>query len=79
MSCVHTYMLMFSHTFLYQLPMHLLIIVICFVTALLAKLQKEPPRYLNSFIIYILVTIIVEVVAWWYSIHNKRNLIFYNL
>lgn len=59
--------------------MHVLIIIICFITALLAKLQKDPPRYLNSFIIYILVTIIVEVVAWWYSIHNIRNLIFYNL
>jgi hypothetical protein len=79
MSCVHTYILVFSHAFLYPLPMHVLIIIICFVTALLAKLQKDPPRYLNSFIIYILVTIIVEVAAWWYSIHNKRNLIFYNL
>jgi hypothetical protein len=78
MSCAHTYMLVFSHASLYRLPMHVLIIIICFITALLAKLQKTPPRYLNSFIIYILVTIVVEVVAWWYSIHNKRNLIFYN-
>lgn len=77
MACIHTYILMSSHAF--PLPMHVLIIIICFVTALLAKLQKDPPQYLNSFIIYILVTIIVEVAAWWYSIHYKRNLIFYNL
>lgn len=78
MSFAHTYMLVFSHTSLYRLPMHVLIIIICFIIALLAKFQKDPPRYLNTFIVYILLTITVEVVAWWYSIHNKRNLIFYN-
>ncbi len=78
MSFVHTHMLLFSHTSLYRLPVAVLIMIICFITALLAKFQKDPPRYLNSFIIYILITIIVEVIAWWYSIHSKRNLIFYN-
>ncbi|SDG57353.1 hypothetical protein [Chitinophaga filiformis] len=58
--------------------MHVFIIIICFIIALLAKLQKNPPRYLNTFIIYILVTIAVEMMAWWYNIHNKHNLIFYN-
>ncbi|MCF6403801.1 hypothetical protein L3C95_12995 [Chitinophaga filiformis] len=58
--------------------MHVFIIIICFIIALLAKLQKNPPRYLNTFIIYILVTIAIEMMAWWYNIHNKHNLIFYN-
>src|SRR5687767_7372800 len=78
MSCAHTHILLFSQAFLYRLPIHVFIIIICFVIALLAKLQKNPPRYLNTFIIYILVTIAVEMTAWWYSVHNKRNLIFYN-
>lgn len=78
MSCAHTYMLLISKAFLYRLPMHMFVIIICFIIALLAKLQKNPPRYLNTFIVYILVTIAVEMGAWWYSIHNKRNLIIYN-
>ena len=78
MSCAHTHILLFSQAFLYRLPIHVFIIIICFVIALLAKLQKNPPRYLNTFIIYILVTIAVEMMAWWYAVHNKRNLIFYN-
>jgi hypothetical protein len=78
MSCAHTYTLLFSHTSLYKQPLHVLIIIICFIIALLAKLQKEPPKYLDTFIVYILLTISVEVVAWWYSIHNKRNLVFYS-
>jgi hypothetical protein len=78
MSCAHTYILSFSQAFLYRLPIHVFIIIICFIIALLAKLQKNPPRYLNTFIIYIMVTIAVEMMAWWYSYHNKRNLIIYN-
>lgn len=78
MSHVHTYILLISKAFIYRLPMHVFIIILCFLIALLAKLQKNPPRYLNTFILYILVTIAVEMVAWWFSIHNKRNLIIYN-
>jgi hypothetical protein len=78
MSCVHIYMLLISKAVLSRIPMHVFIIIICFVIALLAKLQKNPPRYLNTFIIYILVTIAVEMMAWWYNIHNKHNLMVYN-
>lgn len=78
MSCAHTYILMFSHTSLYRLPMHVVIIILCFIIALLSKLQKQPPGYLNSFILYILLTITTEIIAWWYSFHNKHNLTFYN-
>lgn len=78
MSCAHIYMLLISKAVLSRIPMHVFIIIICFTIALLAKLQKNPPRYLNTFIIYILVTIAIEMMAWWYNIHNRHNLIFYN-
>lgn len=68
----------FSTRSLYQIPVHVFIIILCFIMALASKLQKQQPRYLNSFILYILLTIILEVVAWWYSLHRRNNLAFYN-
>ncbi|MVT10723.1 hypothetical protein GO493_20800 [Chitinophaga sp. ysch24] len=63
---------------LYRLPIHVFIIILCLIIALLSKFQKNPPHYLNSFIIYIILTITIEMFAWWYSLHRKNNLIFYN-
>jgi len=54
-------------------------ILLCFIVALLAKLQKQPPGYINSFIIYIAVTFSVEIITYWYSFHNMNNVKIYNI
>lgn len=78
MSCALLNVLTLSHFSLYQQPVIVLTILLCFIVALLSKLQKQPPRYLNSFLVYIIVTISVEIITWWYSLHNMNNLKFYN-
>jgi hypothetical protein len=78
MSCALLNLLSLSHISLYKQPVIVMIILPCFIVALLAKFQKQPPRYLNSFIIYISVTIAVEIIAWWYSLHRINNLKYYN-
>ena len=78
MSCALLNVLTLSHFSLYQQPVIVMTISLCFIVALLAKLQKQPPSYLNSFIIYIMATISVEIINWWYSLHNMNNLKFYN-
>lgn len=77
-SSVDLHIFAFIHNSLYRIPVYVLICLLCFITALFSKLQKRPPHYVNTFILYILLTITVEVIGWWYSLHQKNNLIFYN-
>ena len=78
-SSVDLHMLAFFHQSLYRIPVYVLICILCFIIALFSKLQKHPPQYVNTFIIYISVTIIVEIIGWVYSVQKRNNLIFYNL
>lgn len=77
-SCVNLHLLGINIVSFYRLPIHVFIIILCFLIALLSKFQKHPPHYLNSFIIYIFLTITIEMIGWWYSLHKWNNLIFYN-
>lgn len=78
MSCVLLNVLTLSHFSLYQKPLSVMPILLCFIVALLAKLQKHPPGYLNSFIGYITITFSVEIITYWYSLHNMNNVKIYN-
>ena len=77
-SSVDLHMLTFIHQSLYRIPVYVLLIILCFIIALLSKLQKHPPHYINTFIIYISITIILEIIAWFYSLQKRNNLIYYN-
>jgi hypothetical protein len=63
---------------LYRLPVYVIICILCLIIALFSKLQKHPPEYINTFIAYISITILVEIIGWFYSVHRANNLVFYN-
>ena len=71
-------MFKFINHSLYRLPVYVMICILCLIIALLSKLQKHPPHYINTFIIYISITIVVEIIGWFYSVQRENNLIFYN-
>ncbi|SEV96923.1 hypothetical protein SAMN05428988_0877 [Chitinophaga sp. YR573] len=77
-SCVSLHVLALAHNPLYRLPLHVVIYILCLIIALFSRIKNQRPHYFNSFILYILLTITIEVIAWWYSLHRKNNLIFYN-
>jgi hypothetical protein len=62
----------------YRLPVLSMIIIPCLLIALFSRLQKQPPPHLNSFILYILLSLCVEMISWRYSVQKRNNLIFYN-
>jgi hypothetical protein len=77
-SCVGLHVLAFAHNSFYRFPLHVVIYILCFIIALFSRIKNQRPHYFNSFILYILLTITVEVIGWSYSLHRKNNLIFYN-
>jgi len=76
--CVSLHVLTLTHHSLYRFPIHVVIYILCFIIALFSRVKNQRPHYFNSFILYILLTITTEVIGWWYSLHLKNNLIFYN-
>lgn len=78
MSCVFLNLLTVLQSSIYRLPVLSMIIIPCLIIALFSRLQKQPPPHLNSFILYILLSLSVEIVSWRYSVLKKNNLIFYN-
>ncbi len=77
-SCVSLHALAFAYNSLHRFPVYMLIYILCLIIALFSRIKNQRPHYLNSFIIYIILTITVEVIGWWYSLHRKNNLVFYN-
>lgn len=77
-SLVDLKMFTFINQSMYRLPVYVMICILCLIIALFSKLQKHPPHYVNTFILYISLTIVVEIIGWFYSMHRENNLIFYN-
>lgn len=77
-SSVDLHIFSFIHHSLYRIPVYVLICILCFIIAVFSKLQKHPPHYVNTFILYISVTIGIEIICWFYSLQKRNNLIFYN-
>lgn len=63
----------------YPVPVYILVIFLCVIISLISLAKKQPPSYLWLFTFYMTLTLIVEAVGWWYSIHSKNNLALYNI
>ncbi|HVV05203.1 MAG TPA: hypothetical protein VHC96_13325 [Puia sp.] len=61
-----------------QYSIYFTLVIISFLASLTAYFQKNTPRYLRLFPLFLLVTIIVEVVSTWMTLHNRSALLLYN-
>jgi hypothetical protein len=53
------------------MPIHIYFELISFLASITLYFQRETPRYMKFFPVYLLITIVVEVVGW--QIHNNRQ------
>lgn len=63
----------------YPVPFYIIVISLCVVISLVSLAKKQPPAYLKLFTLYMILTLVVESIGWWYTIHGRNNLTFYNL
>jgi len=66
-------------TLLSDIPLHIFVIILCFIISIASLTKKDPPAYLLLFTCYILLTLIVECTGWWsFARHGRNNFYMYN-
>lgn len=61
-----------------QYSIYFTLVIISFLASLTAYFQKGAPLYLRLFPVFLLLTIIVELITTWLTLHNKSAFFLYN-
>jgi hypothetical protein len=61
-----------------QYSIYFTLVIISFLASLTAYFQRDAPRYLKLFPVFLLLTIVVEIITTWLTLHGKSAFILYN-
>jgi hypothetical protein len=62
-----------------QLPLYMFFLVASIIAGLSGYFQKEVPRYLKLFPLFLVLTLSVECYGFWLAYYKKNNIVLYNV